>query len=157
MGEGGDPNQNRLLGYAVATLAVALATIAVVAMIASVGGGSDGDADEPQTTADVTVRDAGPDVLPEGGLFKIPEDVDGAEAGAAAAGCELKDFRAKSRDHVGPNDPPVDYSSDPPTSGRHDPTPAPDGAKPSTRCVRSMVEPDALCRALLWMQSARPG
>jgi len=156
MEEGGDRNQNQLLGYLVATVAVVLATIAVVAMVASIGGGSDGDADEPDPGGDVTVREAGPDVLPEGGLFKIPEEVDGPAAGAEAAGCELRTFRAKSRDHVGPSDPPVEYGSDPPTSGRHDPVPAPDGAYAESPDVQKLVHTLEHSRVIVWFKDDLP-
>ncbi len=156
MAEGGDSNKNELVGYAVATLAVVLATIAVVAMIGSFGGGSDGDAGEPDVGGDVTVEDAGPDVLPDGGLFEIPDDVDGPKAGAAAAGCELLTFRPRSRDHIGPNDPTPDYPSDPPTSGRHHPVPAPDGAYSEAPDVERLVHTLEHSRVIVWFERDLP-
>lgn len=159
MAEAGDPKQprgNAIAGYAVATVAIALATIAVVAMIASFGGDSEGDAGEPATERDVTVRDAGPEVLPEGGLFEIPDEVDGPKAGAAAAGCELLTFRPRTRDHVGPNDPPVDYPSDPPTSGMHHPVPAPDGAYSEAPDVERLVHTLEHSRVIVWFDRDLP-
>jgi len=157
MEEGGDRNQNQLLGYLVAVVAVVLATVAVVAMIASIGGGSDGDADEPDPGGDVTVREVEePDLLPGGGLFKIPEEVDGPEMGAAAADCELRTFRARTRDHIGPNDPPVDYSSNPPTSGMHDPVPAPDGAYEESPDVENLVHTLEHSRVIVWFERDLP-
>jgi hypothetical protein len=156
MAEGGDSNRNQLVGYAVATLAVALATIAVVAMIGSFGGGSEGDAGEPDPAGDVTVRDAGPDVLPDGGLFEIPDEVDGPKAGAAAAGCELLTFRPRSRDHIGAGNPAPDYPSDPPTSGRHHPVPAPDGAYSEAPDVERLVHTLEHSRVIVWFDRDLP-
>lgn len=156
MAEGGDQQRaNAIAGYAVATLAVVLATIAVVAMVASIGG-SDGDADTVDPDAEVTVRDAGPDVLPDGGLFEIPDEVDGPRAGAKAAGCELLSFRARTRDHLGPGDPPVDYPSDPPTSGLHHPVPAPDGAYAEAPDVERLVHTLEHSRVIVWFDRDLP-
>lgn len=156
MAEGGDSKQNQLLGYAVATLAVALATIAVIAMIGSFGGDSEGDAGGPTVAGDVTVQDAGPDVLPDGGLFEIPDEVDGPKAGAAAADCELLTFRARTRDHLGPTDPTPDYPSDPPTSGRHHPVPAPDGAYSEAPDVERLVHTLEHSRVIVWFERDLP-
>lgn len=159
MAEGGDrqpTRANAIAGYAVATLAVVLATIAVVALIASIGDGSDGDAVEPDPEADVTVRETEPPLLPGGGLFKVPEQVDSVESGARAAGCELKTFRARTRDHVAPGDPPVRYSSRPPTSGKHDPTPAPDGAYSEAPNVESLVHTLEHSRVIVWFERDLP-
>jgi len=147
---------NALAGYAVGGLAVALATIAVVALIASLGGGSDGDAVEPEPNGDLTVRDEGPGVLPDGGLFKIPEEVDSAEAGAAAADCELRSFKVRSRDHVTRGDGPVRYSSKPPTSGEHDPVPAPDGAYSVSPDVERLVHTLEHSRVIVWFKRDLP-
>lgn len=148
---------NALAGYAVATVAVVLATIAVVAMIASIGGESSGGADELDPDGDVVMREVQkPDLLPGGGLFKIPEDVDGPRMGAAAADCELKSFRAKSRDHLGPGDPPVEYSSRPPTSGMHDPVPAPDGAYEESPDVENLVHTLEHSRVIVWFKRDLP-
>lgn len=161
MAEGGDPKPsggNVVLGYVVGVLAVVLATIGVVAMIASFGSDSDGGASEPDPSGDVTVREAPEetDLLPEGGAFATPEDgADVAEA-AKAAGCELKTFRARSRDHVAPSDPPVRYSSDPPTSGRHDPIPAPDGAYSEAPETQRLVHTLEHSRVIVWYEPELP-
>lgn len=160
MEEGGG---NTLLGYAVATLSVVLATIAVVALIASLGdSGADGDTgDQLPAGDDVTVRDDAPereepDLLPEDGLFDIPDDVESVAAGAAAADCELRKFRVRSRDHVTTVDPPVRYSSRPPTSGDHDPVPAPDGAYSESPEVQQLVHTLEHSRVIVWYATDLP-
>jgi hypothetical protein len=158
MVDGGDPKPgNAIAGYAVATVAVVLATIAVVAMIGSFAGGSEGDAGELDPDGDVTVREVEtPKLLPGGGLFKVPEDVDGPKMGAAAADCELKSFRARTRDHVAPGGPPVEYSSKPPTSGRHHPVPAPDGAYEEAPDVERLVHTLEHSRVIIWFKRDLP-
>ncbi len=157
MVDGGNERGNAIAGYAVATVAVVLATIAVVAMIGSFGGESEGDAGQPDPDGDVTVREVErPKLLPGGGLFKVPADVDGPEMGAAAADCELKSFRARTRDHVGPTDPPVRYSSKPPTSGMHHPVPAPDGAYEEAPDVERLVHTLEHSRVIVWFERDLP-
>ena len=147
---------NTALGYAVGLLSVVLATIAVVALIGSLGdGGAEGDPVEPEPSADTPVR-AEPDLLPEGGLFNIPDDVDSVAAGAKAAGCELRNFRVKSRDHVTARDPPVRDSSNPPTSGDHDPTPAADGAYSKSPEIQQLVHTLEHSRVIVWYERDLP-
>ena len=93
MADGGDQERasgrSLVLGYAAGIVAVALATIAVVAMIGSVAGGSGEDGVvAPDPRGDVAaLEEEAEDVLPGKGLFEIPKDVDGVKEGAAAAGC----------------------------------------------------------------------
>jgi Protein of unknown function (DUF3105) len=157
---------NVVAGYAVATLSIVLATIAVVAMIASFGG--DGESDSgaveaepaggilaPDDERDEPEHDE-PDLLPGGGLFKIPEDVESVAAGARAAGCELRNFKVKSRDHVTEADGPVHYSSSPPTSGEHHPVPAPDGAYSESPDVEQLVHTLEHSRVIIWFERDLP-
>ena len=137
---------------------VALATIAVVAMIGSVAGGSGEDGVvAPDPRGDVAaLEEEAEDVLPGKGLFEIPKDVDGVKEGAAAAGCELKSFRATSNLHVAPSDPPVRYSSNPPTSGKHDPVPAQDGAYSVSPGVQRLVHTLEHGRVIVWFKRDLP-
>jgi Protein of unknown function (DUF3105) len=160
MADGGDQQRatgwNLIAGYVVGGVAVVLAAIAVVAMISSVAGGDDDGVVAPDPRADVTVREEGTDVLPDGGLFNIPDDVDNAEQGAAAADCELKSFKATTRDHVAPGGAPVRYSSNPPTSGRHDPVPAQDGAYSVSPDVQRLVHTLEHGRVIVWFKRDLP-
>jgi hypothetical protein len=162
MVEGGDQKPDRgnvVLGYAVGVLAVVLATIGVVAMIASFGSDSDGGASEPDPSGDVTVREEADrtDLLPEGGTFQTPDDtVESVAAAARDAGCELKRFRATSRAHAAPDDPPVRYRSNPPTSGKHDPVPAPDGAYSESPDVEKLVHTLEHSRVIVWFKRTLP-
>jgi Protein of unknown function (DUF3105) len=161
MVDGGDQKSasggSLLLGYAAGGVAVLLATIAVVAMIASIAGGSDDDGlVAPDPRADVTVSEENENLLPSKGLFKVPENVDGVEEGAAAADCELTSFKAKSNEHVTKQDPPVEYSSNPPTSGRHDPVPAEDGAYSVSPDVQRLVHTLEHSRVIIWFRRDLP-
>ena len=96
--------RKRLVGVG---LGAALALAAVVAIVVVlVAGGGDGGGD------------GGPNLLPDGGS---PPDqkVEDLQPAARAAGCELKSFKAKSRDHTEDPNERVKYESEPPTSGRH--------------------------------------
>ncbi len=158
MADGGDQERasgrSLVLGYAAGIVAVVLATIAVVAMIGSVAGGSDDDTVvSPDPRGDVTVsEEETEDLLPDKGLFEVPEEVDGVQEGAAAADCELKSFKATSNLHVSPSDPPVRYSSDPPTSGKHDPVPAQDGAYSVSPGVQRLVHTLEHGRVIVWFK-----
>jgi Protein of unknown function (DUF3105) len=161
MADGGDQQAasgwSRVAGYGVATVAIALATIAVVAMIASFGDSADGDDTvAPDPAAEVTTEADAPELLPDGGLFDIPDDVDGVEQGARIGGCELKSFRVASRDHVAPGGDPVRYSSSPPTSGRHYPTPAQDGAYEVSPDVGQLVHTLEHGRVIVWFKRDLP-
>lgn len=162
MADGGDQERasgrSLVAGYAAGGVAVLLATIAVVAMIGSVAGGSDDDGVvAPDPRADVTVSEEETEnLLPDKGLFKVPDDVDGVEEGATAASCELKSFKAKSNEHVTKSDPPVHYSSNPPTSGRHDPIPAEDGAYSVAPDTQRLVHTLEHSRVIIWFKRDLP-
>lgn len=161
MADGGDQERasggSLVLGYVAGAVAVLLATIAVVAMIASIADGSgDDDVVAPDPRADLTVSEETEDLLPDKGLFKVPEDVEGVEEGAAAADCELESFRARSNEHVTDQDPPVRYSSNPPTSGRHDPVPAEDGAYSVAPDVQRLVHTLEHSRVIVWFKRDLP-
>ncbi len=151
------PERGRqLLGYAVGGVAVLLATIAVIALITSLDGDSDGGTVTPNGDGDVVARKAGPDVLPDGGLFNVPDDVDSVEAGAKAGGCELESYPVKSNEHVADPKERVRYSSNPPTSGRHNPVPAQDGAYPVSPDVQKLVHTLEHSRVIIWFKRDLP-
>lgn len=98
----------RIVRLAAAVLAIA----AVVVVVVLAAGGGSGDAG-PAPASDV-----GADIkLPE------PKELD-LEKAAEAAGCVLKTFPSQGQGHTSKK---VDYKTNPPTSGPHDPVAALDG------------------------------
>jgi uncharacterized protein DUF3105 len=59
-----------------------------------------------------------------GGSSKDSVDTSNLAADATAAGCTFKSFPSEGRNHTTAK---VTYKTNPPTSGNHNPTPAPDG------------------------------
>jgi hypothetical protein len=95
--------RRRLVGYAVGGAVVLIAVLVAVVLLGG-GSGSSG---------------ASADVLPDGGdVPEIRDDLD-LKPAADAAGCELKSYRAKSREHLSDLSQTVKYASKPPTSGNH--------------------------------------
>jgi len=141
----------RLRGYVVCGVLVLFAVVAAIALLA--GGDGGGDDDEAQSRAGAGRPDA---VLPAGGLFAIPDDdVESLSAAADRAGCEVRTYAVASRDHVPPNVP-VRYSSNPPTSGRHAPVPAQDGAYAESPDVKELVHTLEHSRVIIWFKRDLP-
>jgi len=69
--------------------------------------------------------------------FPIPaEKITDLDAAAKAAGCKVQEFESEGRNHT-PDD--VEYKTNPPTSGNHDPTAAQDGVYPEPPDVEQSV------------------
>jgi hypothetical protein len=104
--------RRRTLGYALAAALVLAVIVAVGAVALSGGdgdGGGGGDGDEGLS-------------YPEGA--KLPaRKVEDLEPAAKAAGCRLESYPNFGRGHTPAT---VTYKTNPPTSGDHDPAPAPD-------------------------------
>ncbi len=109
-----EARRKRLVGYGIGG-ALALAAL-VVLVVLLVSGGGDDEGSEQQAS-----------LYPPGGAVAKPGDSNVATA-ADVAGCELKQERAKSRDHVGNPNQPIKYDSNPPMTGRHYEIPAEDQA-----------------------------
>jgi len=155
MAEGGDQEaQGRpLLGYAVSGAIVLFSVVVVVIAVLSAGNASSDDEDSDG----VTSRSANGqvvelDVLPDGGVFARPREVDSVEEGAEAADCELKSYDVESKDHISDPDEYVPRSSRPPTSGRHHPLPAQDGAYAVSPDVDSLVHTLEHGRVIVWFK-----
>ena len=105
--------RKRVVAYgAAASLAIAAVVILVVVLAYSGDGGSE---------------NVDKSVLPDGG--SVPDQkVTDLAAAAKAAGCELKSFKVNSRDHTEDLAEQIEYSSTPPTSGKHFIEPSADGA-----------------------------
>jgi hypothetical protein len=150
--EGGRP----LVGYAVAGILVLILLIATIALLAGGTGGDDVASGGPDPDGDVVAVDREEDLLPDGGLFATPRE--GARVGAAAeaAGCDLQRFSVKTRDHIKRLDERVDYSSNPPTSGKHYPIPAADAAYEDAPNVKLLVHTLEHSRVIVWFQPDLP-
>jgi hypothetical protein len=134
--------RKQLIGYGVGGAIVLVAVIVAVALLA--GGGSGGSSS------------ASNDVLPDGGnVPEVKDDVDVAAA-AKTAGCELKSFPAKSREHLADLAQTVKYASKPPTSGEHYQAPAEDGAYEDPPDVKELVHTLEHGRIIVWFKKGLP-
>jgi len=135
--------RRRLVGYAAgaAVVILALAVAGFVLMSGDDGGGGSGD-----TAADV---------LPDGGEVPAQEITDLDEA-VEAANCELESERATSRDHVTDLAETVEYTSDPPTSGRHFEAAAEDGAYEEAPDIKTLVHTLEHGRVIVWFKPDLP-
>jgi hypothetical protein len=134
--------RKQLIGYGVGGAIVLVAVIVAVALLAGGGGGSNSSASG--------------DVLPDGGSVpEVKDDVDVATA-AKAAGCELKSFPAKSREHIADLAQTIKYASKPPTSGSHYQAPAEDGAYDDPPDVKELVHTLEHGRIIVWFKKGLP-
>lgn len=105
--------RKRLVGYGIGgALALAAVIVLVVLLVSGGGGGSD---------------DAKAELLPDGGEVPRQQMTD-PEPAAEAAGCELSSEKGRSRDHTEDPAEAIEYSTNPPSSGKHYAAPAEDGA-----------------------------
>jgi hypothetical protein len=103
---------------------LALAAVAAIVAVAASGGGDGGGEHAASISGEQTYGSAAtPPAQVETDLFKA----------ARAADCVLRNPVIEGRTHI-PPDKDVEYKTNPPTSGNHDPTPADDGvyARPPT-------------------------
>ena len=136
-----EQRRKQLIGYGVGGGIVVVAVIAAIVLLAGGGGGS---------------SSASGDVLPDGGSY--PEPKDGAELAAAAkaAGCELKSYKANSREHTADLSEKIEYASKPPTSGRHYQEWAEDGAYADPPDVKELVHGLEHGRIIIWFKKGLP-
>lgn len=134
--------RRQLIGYGVGGGIVLVAVIAAIALLA--GGGSDSGSA------------ASGDVLPDGGSYPEPKDDVAPAAAAKAAGCELKSYKAKSREHVADLAQKIKYASKPPTSGDHYQSPAEDGAYSTSPDVKEIVHGLEHGRIVVWFKKGLP-
>lgn len=132
--------RRQLIGYGVGGGIALVAVIVAVVLLAGGGSGGSGTGD----------------VLPDGGSYApVRNDVPVKEA-AAAAGCELKSFRATTREHVADLAQTIEYESDPPTSGSHYQLPAEDGAYEEAPDVKELVHTLEHGRVIIWFKKGLP-
>jgi hypothetical protein len=133
--------RKRLFGVAGAA-AIAIAAIAIVVLLSGGGGGSD-------------AQSAGNN-FPEGGSISEQKVFD-LDPAASAAGCELKSYKATSREHLVDPNKTVNYPQNPPTSGKHYAVPAEDGLyngkpPPDTALVHALEHG----RVIIWAKPSLP-
>ena len=143
----GAQRRKRLVGYGIGGV---IALAAIGAIIAVIVSGGSGGGDGPGGSA----PDAGE--LPDGG--SVPEQkVGDLREAAAKAGCVTKDFAGTSREHSATGGrPPTPYTSEPPTSGAHDPVPAEDGAYADGPAKVNLVHTLEHGRVIVWFKSSLP-
>lgn len=126
---------------------------ALALALAGCGGGPD-----DQSAGDTGTRDAERGVtarLPAGGHVPEPR-ISNLDSAARAAECELRSTRARSRDHTASLEEPIDYDTNPPTTGRHFQAAAGDGiyeeAAPDSAIVHSLEHG----RVVIWFKPSLP-
>jgi uncharacterized protein DUF3105 len=122
----------------------------LVLLIALAGCGGDSEDENADTRA------AGPEpILPEGG--RVPEpSITGLEPAARAAKCELRSTTARTRDHTANIDEPIDYNTNPPTTGRHFQLPAEDGIYEEAAPDSTLVHSHEHGRVVIWFRPSLP-
>lgn len=133
--------RKQLIGYGVGGGIVVVAVIVAIALLAGGDGGS---------------SSASGDVLPDGGSYPEPKDDLSVAAAAKAAGCELKSFKATSREHLADINATVKYASKPPTSGKHYQVPAEDGAYETSPKPVELVHTLEHGRVIIWFKKGLP-
>jgi hypothetical protein len=133
--------RKKMVGYGAGGL-VAVAAIVVLVVLATGGGGGGSDAQAGE-------------VFPDGGSFPEQKVFDVGPA-ANAAGCELRDVKATSREHTTSLSDRVKYSTDPPTSGRHFQIPAQDGIYGDAPQDEELVHGMEHGRVIIWVKPSLP-
>jgi hypothetical protein len=127
---------------------------ALAVAVSGCGGGSDDENGSDRGKAreserGVTAR------LPAGGDVPEPR-INDLDSAARAANCELRSTRARSRDHTTNLQEPIDYDTNPPTTGRHFQAAAEDGiyeeAAPDSAIVHSLEHG----RVVIWFKPSLP-
>ena len=96
-----------------------------------------------------------PALLPEGGKAP-PREIEQLGEAARAARCRAKSVATGSRDHTASLDEPVEYKSNPPTSGRHYQQAAPDGAYDGAPADTAVVHAFEHGRVGIWFRPDLP-
>jgi hypothetical protein len=100
----------------IAAVVLGVAVIAAIVLVAVAGGGSDSSGSGGSYSIKAK------DTLPP-----PAQKTSNLLEAAKAAHCDLKNPPIQGRTHLSPTQPTPKYSTNPPTSGNHDPVPTPDG------------------------------
>lgn len=136
-----EQRRKQLVGYGVGGGIVVVAVIAAIVLLAGGGGGS---------------SSASGDVFPDGGSYPAPNEDVSVAAAAKAAGCELRSYKATSRDHVADLSQTIKYASKPPTSGTHYQEWPEDGAYEDPPDVKELVHGLEHGRIIVWFKKGLP-
>ena len=141
-----DQRRRRMIGYAAGGVAVLVVVVVAVVVLAGGGGDDKGGGGNAGTSSKV---------LPDGG--KIPSrKTDDLQAAADKAGCTLKDYKGKSREHTASLTTKITYDSNPPTEGKHYQVPADDGAYDTSPDPKQLVHSMEHGRIVIWFQKRLP-
>lgn len=132
--------RRRVIGLGAGGAVVAAVVVVLVVLLATGGGGGG-------------AGDSG--LLPSGGEVPTQEITDLDDA-AKAAGCELKSYKATSREHTADIGEQIRYASNPPTSGKHYQEPADDGAYDEAPDVKQLVHTMEHGRIIIWFRRSLP-
>jgi hypothetical protein len=132
--------RKRMVGYGAAG-ALALAAVVVLAVLLLSGGGAGGEESA--------------DVLPDGGDAPR-QQITELDQAADAAGCELRDERAKGRTHTTSLSERVEYPTNPPTSGNHFIEPTSDSAFGDPPQDEQLVHSLEHGRVIVWLKPSLP-
>ncbi len=136
--------RKRMVGYGAAALLVA--AVAVVVIVLAMGGDDGGGSDAAASEA-----------FPGGGTVpEQQEDRFEVRPAAAAANCELRSERVRSREHTTTLDEAIEYPSNPPSSGRHYIEPATDGAYGDPPQDAELVHGLEHGRVIVWVRPNLP-
>jgi len=120
---------------------------ALVLVLVLAGCGGDSEEETPSERPDTRAAEPEPEPEPDSPLEKA----------AQAAGCELQSTTASTRGHTENIEAPVDYDTNPPTTGKHFQIAAEEGfykrAVPDTALVHSHEHG----RVVLWFKPRLPG
>ena len=138
--------RRQLIGYgAGGVFAAAIVAVLVVLLINTGGDGGEGG----------TRAGGSSDVLPSGGEVPEPETDDLKQA-VEAAGCELSQNKASSRDHAADLSEPIEYEQNPPNSGKHFQVEAQDGAYERAPETKELVHSLEHGRIIIWFKRSLP-
>lgn len=133
--------RRRMIGYGAGGAVVAVVVV-VLAVLLLAGGDDAGGG-------------GGADLLPAG--YELPDQkITDLEEAVKAAGCELKSFKGRSREHTSDLAERVKYSSSPPTSGKHFEQAAVDGEYEKPRDIKELVHSLEHGRVIIWFKPSLP-
>jgi Protein of unknown function (DUF3105) len=138
-----EAQRKRMVGYGIGGV-LAIVVLAILVFVVWKPFGGDDPAEQRQAS-----------IFPPGGSAARPGETDVGRA-AEAAGCEVRQTRAKSREHVGNPNERIEYDSNPPMSGRHYEIPAEDQAFTEPPADASVVHSLEHGRIDIWFKPSAP-
>ena len=134
--------RKKMVGYGAAGL-IAIVAVAVLTLLAT--GGDDAGSGPGNAGS----------VFPGGGSIPEQKIFDVAPA-AKAAGCQLQEKKATSREHTTSLSDRVKYNTNPPTTGKHYQIPAQDGIYGQAPQDEQLVHTEEHGRVIIWVKPSLP-